>query len=59
MRVSVSAAAAALHCSQDVSGGKPVMLQGTDLPLWGLEIDPDEVGIWIWIWRPHTRPHAF
>lgn len=37
---------AALRCAalpQDVSGGKPVMLQGTDLPLWGLEIDPEEV----------------
>ncbi|GLI62585.1 hypothetical protein VaNZ11_005259 [Volvox africanus] len=28
--------------AQDVSGGKPVLLQGTDLPLWGLEIDPEE-----------------
>ncbi|GFH27320.1 uncharacterized protein HaLaN_25623, partial [Haematococcus lacustris] len=27
---------------QDVSGGKPVLVQGTDLPLWGLEIDPEE-----------------
>lgn len=27
---------------QDVSGGKPVPVQGTDLPLWGLEIDPEE-----------------
>jgi arsenite/tail-anchored protein-transporting ATPase len=26
---------------QDVSGGKPVPVEGTDLPLWGLEIDPD------------------
>ncbi|GIM05812.1 hypothetical protein Vretimale_10202 [Volvox reticuliferus] len=28
--------------AQDVSGGRPVLLQGTDLPLWGLEIDPEE-----------------
>jgi len=27
---------------QDVSGGKPVPLEGTDLPLWGLEVDPEE-----------------
>ena len=26
-------------CMQDVSGGKPVMLAGTDLPLWGMEVD--------------------
>ena len=26
---------------QDVSGGKPVPVEGTDLPLWGLEVDPD------------------
>jgi len=26
---------------QDVSGGRPVPVEGTDLPLWGLEIDPD------------------
>ena len=26
---------------QDVSGGKPVPVEGTALPLWGLEIDPD------------------
>ena len=25
----------------DVSGGTPVPVQGTDLPIWGLEIDPD------------------
>lgn len=25
-----------------MSGGRPVLLQGTDLPLWGLEIDPEE-----------------
>ena len=24
---------------QDVSGGRPVRLQGTDLPIWGMEID--------------------
>ena len=29
-------------CTQDVSGGKPVAVEGTDLPLWGMEIDPDE-----------------
>lgn len=28
--------------SQDVSGGTPVPLEGTDLPLWGLEVDPEE-----------------
>lgn len=28
--------------AQDVSGGKPVPVEGTDLPLWGLEIDPEE-----------------
>lgn len=27
---------------QDVSGGKPVLLQGVDLPLWGLEVDVEE-----------------
>ena len=27
---------------QDVSGGKPVPVEGTDLPLWGMEIDPEE-----------------
>lgn len=27
------------HCLQDVSGGKPVRLQGTELPLYGMEID--------------------
>eukprot|EP00898_Chlorokybus_atmophyticus_P003289 jgi/Chlat1/3961/Chrsp26S08870 len=25
----------------DVSGGKPVPLEGTDLPVWALEVDPD------------------
>ncbi|PNH08215.1 putative arsenical pump-driving ATPase [Tetrabaena socialis] len=29
-------------CTADVSGGRPVLLQGTDLPLWGLEIDAEE-----------------
>lgn len=28
--------------AQDVSGGKPVLLQGSDLPLWGMEVDPEE-----------------
>lgn len=28
-------------CLQDVSGGQPVPVEGTALPLWGLEIDPD------------------
>jgi arsenite-transporting ATPase len=28
--------------AQDLSGGKPVPLQGTDLPLWAMEIDPEE-----------------
>ena len=27
---------------QDVSGGQPVQLEGTDLPVWALEIDPDQ-----------------
>jgi arsenite-transporting ATPase len=27
--------------AQDVSGGEPVPLEGTDLPIWGLEIDPE------------------
>lgn len=31
-----------LACLQDVSGGKPVPVEGTDLPIWGLEIDPEE-----------------
>ena len=26
---------------QDVSGGQPVPVEGTELPLWGLEIDPE------------------
>jgi arsenite/tail-anchored protein-transporting ATPase len=25
-----------------VSGGKPVLVAGVDLPLWGMEIDPDK-----------------
>ena len=25
--------------AQDVSGGRPVAVQGTELPLWGMEID--------------------
>jgi arsenite-transporting ATPase len=28
--------------AQDLSGGKPVPLEGTDLPLWAMEIDPEE-----------------
>eukprot|EP00877_Chromochloris_zofingiensis_P008812 jgi/Chrzof1/4184/Cz14g02040.t1 len=28
--------------AQDVSGGKPVLLEGSDLPLWGMEVDADE-----------------
>jgi arsenite-transporting ATPase len=27
--------------AQDVSGGRPVPVEGTDLPLWGLEVDPE------------------
>ncbi len=27
---------------QDLSGGEPVLLAGTDLPLWGMEIDPEK-----------------
>ena len=27
--------------AQDVSGGLPVPVEGTDLPLWGLEVDPE------------------
>ena len=26
---------------QDVSGGSPVPVEGTDLPIWGMEIDPE------------------
>ena len=26
---------------QDLSGGRPVPLEGTDLPIWGMEIDPE------------------
>ena len=26
---------------QDVSGGSPVLIEGTDLPLWGMEINPE------------------
>ena len=28
-----------MHGLQDVSGGKPVRMQGTDLPIYGMEID--------------------
>ncbi|KAG1670431.1 hypothetical protein FOA52_010167 [Chlamydomonas sp. UWO 241] len=28
--------------AQDVSGGKPVLVEGTDLPLWGMEVDTEE-----------------
>jgi arsenite/tail-anchored protein-transporting ATPase len=27
---------------QDISGGKPVPLTGTELPIWGMEIDPED-----------------
>ena len=27
---------------QDIGGGAPVLVQGVDLPLWGMEIDPDK-----------------
>ena len=27
---------------QDVSGGAPVAVEGTDLPLWGMEVDPEQ-----------------
>lgn len=27
---------------QDISGGLPVPIEGTDLPLWGMEIDPEQ-----------------
>ena len=27
---------------QDVSGGQPVLLEGTDLPVWAMEINPEE-----------------
>ena len=27
--------------AQDVSGGEPVLVEGTDLPLWGMEIDTE------------------
>lgn len=25
-----------------MSGGKPVLIEGVDLPLWGMEIDPEK-----------------
>jgi arsenite-transporting ATPase len=28
--------------AQDVGGGRPVLLQGSDIPLWGMEVDPEE-----------------
>ncbi|CAG9465867.1 unnamed protein product [Pedinophyceae sp. YPF-701] len=28
--------------AQDVSGGQPVALEGTDLSIWGMEIDPEQ-----------------
>lgn len=28
--------------AQDISGGLPVLVEGTDLPLWGMEIDPEK-----------------
>lgn len=28
--------------AQDVSGGKPVRVQGTEAPLWALEIEPEQ-----------------
>jgi hypothetical protein len=31
-----------LAALQDVSGGKPVMIEGVGLPLWGLEVDVEE-----------------
>lgn len=27
---------------QDVSGGEPVQIEGTTLPIWGMEIDADD-----------------
>lgn len=27
---------------QNIGGGQPVQIQGTDLPLWGMEINADE-----------------
>ena len=27
---------------QDISGGAPVLVQGVDIPLWGMEIDPEK-----------------
>ena len=27
---------------QSLQGGSPVMIAGTDLPLWGMEIDPEK-----------------
>ena len=27
--------------AQDISGGEAVLIEGTDLPLWGMEIDPE------------------
>ncbi|PSC69048.1 arsenical pump-driving ATPase [Micractinium conductrix] len=28
--------------AQDLAGGVPVLIEGTDLPLWGMEIDPEQ-----------------
>lgn len=42
LHVNTSPAAAAPAClCQDVSGGKPVPVEGTDLPLWGMEVDSE------------------
>lgn len=30
-----------LAVSQDLSGGMPILIEGTDLPLWGMEIDTE------------------
>ena len=39
---SLAAVARHKYAAQDISGGQPVQLEGTDLPVWGMEIDPDK-----------------
>lgn len=43
-----------LCCVQKLAGGKPVRITSPmgELPLWGMEIDPEQVGCNI----PHTVP---
>jgi hypothetical protein len=36
--------------AQDVSGGAPVAVEGTDLPLWGMEVDVERARADIRVW---------